>query len=67
VCFFSIGRLTYDDVNEIRELYNGYRHLDYHFQYTAQERYEGSEVIFFSHNLTLPPTPIEIKKRLLVA
>jgi DNA adenine methylase len=50
--------VSYDDVREIRKLYHGYRRLNYHFQYTAQQRYEGSEVIFFSDNLIRPATPI---------
>jgi DNA adenine methylase len=46
--------VSYDDVKEIRSLYRGHRHLKYRLQYTAHERYEGSEVMFFSHNLALP-------------
>jgi len=46
--------VSYDNVNEIRRLYSGFRHLKYRLAYTAQQRYEGSEIIFFSHNLVLP-------------
>jgi DNA adenine methylase len=46
--------VSYDNVNEIRSLYSGYRHLKYRLAYTAQQRYEGPEIMFFSHNLALP-------------
>ncbi len=46
--------VSYDDVEAIRKLYRGYRRMNYCLQYTAQERYQGSEVMFVSKNLTLP-------------
>jgi DNA adenine methylase len=47
--------VSYDNAAQVRRLYRGYRHLKYRLQYSAQKRYEGSEVMFFSDNLTLPP------------
>jgi len=46
--------VSYDNVPEIRALYKGYRHRKYQLQYTARDRYQGAEVVFFSHNLALP-------------
>ncbi len=46
--------VSYDDVREIRTLYKGYRHRKYRLQYTARDRYQGAEVVFFSHDLALP-------------
>ncbi|MFI5096873.1 MAG: DNA adenine methylase [Candidatus Acidiferrales bacterium] len=43
--------VSYDDVPEIRRLYKGYRRKKYRLSYTAQERYEGAEIVFFSHGL----------------
>jgi DNA adenine methylase len=47
--------VSYDNAAQVRRLYHGYRHWKYRLRYSAQQRYEGSEVMFFSHNLALPP------------
>jgi len=46
--------VTYDNVPEIRRLYKGYRKLCYRLSYSAADRYEGSEVMFFSNKLIIP-------------
>ena len=48
--------VSYDDAPEVRALYRGYRRRAYGVPYTAHERYQGREIIFFSHGLTLPTT-----------
>ncbi|MCP4368797.1 MAG: DNA adenine methylase [Deltaproteobacteria bacterium] len=56
--------VSYDDVPEIRNLYNGFQHLDYGLRYSAQDRYRGSEIMFFCHGLEIPEVanPAKIKK-----
>lgn len=46
--------MSYDNVPEIRALYKKYRWRAYRLPYTAGARYEGAEIIFFSHDLALP-------------
>lgn len=46
--------VSYDNVPEIRKLYAGFRCLSYNVRYTARERYEGKEVMFFSDDLSVP-------------
>lgn len=46
--------VSYDDVPEIRALYNKFRYRRYRLPYTAAARYEGSEIIFFSDDLAVP-------------
>ncbi|WP_331708680.1 DNA adenine methylase [Pandoraea sputorum] len=46
--------VSYDNVDQIREMYNFARELSYTLNYTAQRRYHGSEVMFFSPRLDLP-------------
>lgn len=48
--------VSYDDVSQIRELYKGYRQLAYKLNYSAADRYKGSEIIFFCDNLIIPQT-----------
>lgn len=43
--------VSYDSVDEIREMYQYARSLSYGLNYTAQRRYNGSEVMFFSDRL----------------
>lgn len=47
--------VSYDDVQEIRAMYSRSRLFAYDLAYTAQSRYVGSEVMFFSQRLA-PPT-----------
>ncbi len=59
--------VSYDDVPEIRALYQEYRHLSYGLNYSAQDRYKGAEVMFFCKNLEIPEVnePTKIKPRYL--
>ncbi|NUM46120.1 MAG: DNA adenine methylase [Anaerolineales bacterium] len=59
--------VTYDNVPEIRKIYFGLRHIIYGLNYSAQDRYKGSEVMFISNSLEIPETedPTKIKNRLL--
>ena len=46
--------VSYDNVSEIRSMYEYARSFAYDLNYTAQRRYMGGEVMFFSDRLTLP-------------
>lgn len=46
--------VSYDNVLEIRQMYEASKKLAYELHYTAQERYWGDEVMFFSQNLNTP-------------
>jgi DNA adenine methylase len=46
--------VSYDDVPETRTLYGGFRCLKYGLHYSAQEKYKGQEVMFFSRDLEVP-------------
>jgi DNA adenine methylase len=46
--------VSYDDQPEIRRMYTGFRSSRYHLSYTARDRYNGREVLFFSDSLQLP-------------
>jgi len=46
--------VSYDNVPEISQLYEGLPNRDYDISYSAQERYAGSEMMFFSPDLRLP-------------
>lgn len=46
--------VSYDDVAEIRELYADFRAISYLLSYSAQTRYQGGEIMFFSDSLQIP-------------
>ena len=46
--------VSYDNVEEIRTMYSYARSFSYGLRYTAQQRYTGSEVMFFSERLIAP-------------
>lgn len=46
--------VSYDDRPEIRTLYSKYRNAEYRLTYTARQRYEGRELLFFSKGLSIP-------------
>jgi DNA adenine methylase len=60
--------VSYDNAPSIRELYLKYRSMQYDLRYSAQVRYAGSEVMFFSSDLTIPevenPSHINLKTAL---
>ena len=43
--------VSYDNVDEIKMMYNNFRNIEYDLSYTAQDKYKGKEVMFFSNNL----------------
>lgn len=46
--------VTYDNTREIMQLYKDYRHIVYHLNYSAADRYGGSELMFFCDGLSIP-------------
>ncbi|MBI3480270.1 MAG: DNA adenine methylase [Nitrosomonadales bacterium] len=50
--------VSYDNADEIQEMYSYAHSFTYGLHYTAQRRYTGSEVMFFSDRLT-PPAQVQ--------
>jgi DNA adenine methylase len=46
--------VSYDDVPQIRELYQDLQYVSYSLSYTAQNRYRGTEAIFLGDSLECP-------------
>jgi DNA adenine methylase len=46
--------VSYDAAPEIKSLYKGYPHIAYGLNYSAQDRYQGAEFMFFSKALRIP-------------
>ncbi len=46
--------VSYDNAPEIKGMYSAFRSIVYGLSYSAQERYKGAEVMFFSDNLQIP-------------
>lgn len=46
--------VSYDSAPQIVDLYNQFDTLHYNLSYSAQDRYQGGEVMFFSPNLRWP-------------
>lgn len=61
--------VSYDNVEEISQLYGEFTKKEYSFKHTAYEVREGKELLFFSPNLVLPeiedwdPLQFKIRKR----
>lgn len=53
--------VSYDNAEEIRAMYEYAQAFDYGLNYTAQRRYVGAEVMFFSKRLA-PPPEVQILK-----
>lgn len=55
--------VSYNNVPQIREVYDGWPHIIYGINYSASERYEGNEIMFFEPTITRPPfkNPLSIK------
>jgi len=49
--------ISYDNVKPIFNLYNQFRYITYGLNYSAQSRYIGKEIMFFSDNLSIPEVP----------
>lgn len=47
--------VSYDNADEIKNLYSGFRQEEYSLQYTAQDKKHGEEVMIFSDGITIPP------------
>ena len=43
--------VSYDDTEEIHELYAGQRYINYSFTHSAGRSRQGNEAVFFSHNI----------------
>lgn len=54
--------VSYDNAPEVRSLYSQFNNIVYGLSYSAQERYKGAEVMFFSSKLTIPDavTPMHL-------
>ncbi len=46
--------VTYDAAPEIEQFYGKHRQITYALSYSAADRYKGSELMFFSKNLSVP-------------
>lgn len=46
--------VSYDNAPEVRPLYSKFRNIVYGLSYSAQERYKGAEIMFFSNELVIP-------------
>ncbi|GHU07140.1 restriction endonuclease subunit M [Betaproteobacteria bacterium] len=55
--------VSYDNVEEICAMYRLSKSLSYGLNYTAQRRYVGNEVMFFSKNLVVPDEIIPRTKK----
>jgi DNA adenine methylase len=59
--------VSYDDAAEIRSLYQDFRSISYFINYSAQDRYSGAEIMFFSNNLiieeVIDPSRLKLKTR----
>lgn len=52
--------VSYDDVEAIRDMYDGFQTIEYGLQYNANKAYTGKEVIFCSDALRLPDAQVAI-------
>lgn len=50
--------VSYDNVEQIRDMYKVARALTYSLRYSAQRQYIGSEIMFFSSNIRVPSVEI---------
>jgi DNA adenine methylase len=46
--------VSYDNAPQVLPMYAKFRHFVYGLSYSAQDRYKGAEVMFFSDGLTIP-------------
>jgi DNA adenine methylase len=55
--------VSYDNADEIRAMYQLVNTKTYGLNYTAQRRYVGNEVMFFSQDLLVPDDAIPQTKQ----
>ncbi|MDC5758032.1 DNA adenine methylase [Vibrio europaeus] len=55
---FSNWLVSYDNADEIRDIYSAYPQKIYSLQYTAQTKAVGSEVMIYSNGLTITDTAL---------
>lgn len=55
--------VSYDNVPEIRALYESFRSRAFGLHYSAQARYEGSEIMFFAPGLKIPAEVVPSRAR----
>lgn len=55
--------ISYDNVQQVKELYKDFRSIEYDLRYSAQIKYNGKEIMFFCNNLLIPniSNPINAK------
>ena len=46
--------VTYDNVNEVKDMYRKIDKIEFKLQYTLQNKCSGSEVMFFSNKVLRP-------------
>lgn len=60
--FYRPWVVSYDNVDEIRAMYQLSKDLSYDLNYTAQKKYVGNEVMFFCEQLSVPEDAIPQSK-----
>lgn len=55
--------VSYDNVPEISTLYKQFRNRIFGLHYSAQDRYRGSEIMFFSRKLAIPDEVVPSRAR----
>ncbi|MCS3863015.1 DNA adenine methylase [Salinibacter ruber] len=53
--------VSYDNEAEIKNLYEGAKSIEYSLSYSAQKKYKGSEIMFFSDNIKVPEVDSPIR------
>lgn len=52
--------VTYDNVEQISDIYSDFRSVTYSLKYTAEKKYFGSEIMIFSDNINLTDNLLNI-------
>jgi DNA adenine methylase len=60
--FNRLWVVSYDNATEIQDMYQLSQGLSYGLNYTAQKRYVGNEVMFFSRKLSIPEEMIPLTR-----
>ena len=53
--------VSYDNVPEIKRLYNRHQQLDFSLNYSASKHYKGTEVMIFKNNMIMPDEKEPVK------